>query len=171
MTYYFRIMKTQFIVLSTLFVLTTQCANQKNASEESSANSKNIQMKEYTLKTGENITSGENIIEFKGIIEDSRCPPDVNCIWEGVAVGEFVITGPSTRPITFQLASKNFTSRNYYNYYIFKGEKITLTHVGGLKKTESRTKGGDKVYDITIKVAKATPEEIANPTPSSSAIR
>ena len=43
---------------------------------------------EFTLSPGETATvSGANVrVTFDQVSEDSRCPTDVNCIWEGDAV-------------------------------------------------------------------------------------
>lgn len=158
-------MKTFNIALVTAALLSAQCTSQKTTSVDNT--SEKQATTEYTLSRGEQTTVDKNIIEFVGIIEDSRCPEGVNCIWAGVAVGEFKIMGPATRPVTFHLASMDFPSRNHYKSYVFNGQKITLTHVNSLKKTQGRTKdGGDEDFKVKIKVEKATPEEIANPRPN-----
>ena len=47
---------------------------------------------EFTLDHKKSaLVGGETLIQFLGVKEDSRCPVDVECVWAGNAVAQFVI--------------------------------------------------------------------------------
>ncbi|WP_276482989.1 hypothetical protein [Paraflavitalea pollutisoli] len=42
--------------------------------------------------------SGDRIsLCYETLIEDSRCPKEVNCVWEGIAIGQFTFTVNNNR--------------------------------------------------------------------------
>lgn len=54
----------------------------------------------FRLAVGENVLLGEEPLEigFTGVASDSRCPKDVQCIWQGDAVADlWVVTGDGER--------------------------------------------------------------------------
>ena len=69
-----------------LFVLVTlsSCLDFLNNDKEDGDVKNNQTQSEFVLKYGEKYTlpNGE-VITFTDVIEDSRCPTDVDCVWEG----------------------------------------------------------------------------------------
>lgn len=48
----------------------------------------------FALKEGESVVAREDKmleVQFGRVVEDSRCPVNVNCIWEGEAVVKFAV--------------------------------------------------------------------------------
>ncbi len=59
---------------------------------------------EFTLEYQKSaLVGGESLIQFLGIKEDSRCPTDVECVWEGNAAAEFSIKVSGYPPQRFVL--------------------------------------------------------------------
>ncbi len=97
-------------------------------------------------------------ITFKQILEDSRCPEDVNCIWEGVAKANIEIMGKSGRPLPLQLSTSNNEIRGYHNSVNFDGYNITLVELtpqSTLEKGFNELKGN---YKIGLKIEKGSGE-------------
>jgi len=56
------------------------------------------------LSNGDCHTSNDNVkVCFIGILEDSRCPPDVQCMWAGNAKLDLELTSSDTKIIRFEL--------------------------------------------------------------------
>lgn len=39
-------------------------------------------------------------VGFERVVDDSRCPPDVDCVWEGDATVRIALSGPGSAPVT-----------------------------------------------------------------------
>jgi hypothetical protein len=44
------------------------------------------------------VEGGESTLTFARVVEDSRCPPEVNCVWAGRAVVEVEVTSGRRSP-------------------------------------------------------------------------
>lgn len=83
------------------------------------------------------LTEGQNIfvkdlqmnVTFKKMLEDSRCPKDVNCIWQGVATAEIELMGTATRPRTYRISSLNMPEKGLEKDVVFDGYQITLNEI------------------------------------------
>ncbi len=81
-------------------------------------------------------------LQFKDIVEDSRCPVNVTCVWEGVAIIDIdaITDGQATN---FKVATKDFLPKNAAKSFSFSGYKFTLTELkpqpGGKTETASVT--------------------------------
>lgn len=63
--------------------------------------------KPFSLQVGEQkMAAGapDMIVHFTEVTQDSRCPKDVNCVWEGEAVAELVLgkMGTDTLALTYR---------------------------------------------------------------------
>jgi len=80
-------MKKLFFALASFALLASACTFDNDVPPV-----KTFQLDEaFTLGWGESamLEPGQLKITFLGITEDSRCPADVECIWEGRAVAQF----------------------------------------------------------------------------------
>ena len=123
-------------------------------------NSQNITRKGEIiyLKEGENkfLKEFNMNVTFKKMLEDSRCPKDVQCIWEGNAKAEIEFMGIYTRPVLLQFSTVNDTKRGFINSHEFNGLSISLIEVTPeptSKKGFSALKGS---YNIKLKIMKPT---------------
>jgi len=51
----------------------------------------------FKVKVGEAVRVADLLVKFAAVPSDSRCPPDVNCIWEGDAVVRLEVSRGETR--------------------------------------------------------------------------
>jgi len=109
-----------------------------------------------SLKEGENKfvkELGMNIT-FKKIVEDSRCPKDVNCVWEGAATAEIEVMGLETRPMTMRLSTVNQGAK-YSKVQQFNGYNISLDQLTPGTTSEKGMKQLQGTYQIVLKFSKA----------------
>lgn len=67
-------------------------------------------------------------VTFASVAEDSRCPEDVTCVWEGIAIVDLkLVNGSETR--TVQLATKDFEPKNVKKSFQYHGYTISLADV------------------------------------------
>ena len=67
-------------------------------------------------------------LQFKEIVEESRCPVDVTCVWEGLAIVEIEATS-GTQKSNFRVATRDFEQKNVKNSFSFYGYKFTLVEL------------------------------------------
>ena len=61
---------------------------------------------EFNLQPGEAVTlADDSQLRYLRLVADSRCPPDVQCVWAGDATLEFSWTPATGTPEQFQLHS------------------------------------------------------------------
>lgn len=88
------------------------------------------------------IPNSKITIEFQQITEDSRCPADVTCVWEGIAIVNLKMSnGKENKDV--QLATRNFEPKNAMKSQNYDGYNITLQDVkpypGGKQEAQSIT--------------------------------
>lgn len=108
------------------------------------------------LKEGENKflkEYGMNIT-FKRITEDSRCPKDVNCVWEGAATAEIEVMGLETRPMILKISTVN-QGQKYSKVQQFNGYDISLDQLSPETTSEKGMKQLQGKYKIALKINKA----------------
>ena len=67
-------------------------------------------------------------IQFKEVVEESRCPLDVTCVWEGIAI--INIDAVSNNQATnFQVGTRDFLPKNVTKSFSFSGYKFTLVEL------------------------------------------
>ena len=108
------------------------------------------------FKEGENkfLKEYEMNVTFKKISEDSRCPTDVNCIWEGVAVAEIELMGLATRPFIIKLSTANDKLKGYVKTQEFNGYGISLVEVTPQTTSQKGFKNLAGSYKIGLKFTK-----------------
>lgn len=50
----------------------------------------------FLLGLGETVEVGGHSLQFVDVVEDSRCPSDVDCVWEGRAKVQLAASSPDT---------------------------------------------------------------------------
>ncbi|MGK0296291.1 MAG: hypothetical protein ACI884_002468, partial [Ulvibacter sp.] len=60
------------------------------------------------IALGETVTFKKATVKFLKVVEDSRCPSDVNCIWEGQAIVlvEVAETGKETQQLELRYGKR-----------------------------------------------------------------
>lgn len=113
------------------------------------------------LKEGQNIFLKDQKmnVTFKKITEDSRCPKDVNCIWEGVASAEIELMGVATRPRTFTISTQENASRGFHQTIVFDGVAVILAEVSPYPTQSQNQKTMQGNYKIGLIFKKATEED------------
>ncbi len=128
----------------------------KESQAEANQDVLNAQSGMVSLKEGENKfvkELGMNIT-FKKIVEDSRCPKDVNCVWEGAATAEIEVMGLETRPMTLRVSTVNQGAK-YSKMQQFNGYNITLDQLTPGTTTEKGMKQLQGTYKIVLKINKS----------------
>ncbi|MGE3802822.1 MAG: hypothetical protein AB7H80_17540 [Candidatus Kapaibacterium sp.] len=81
---------------------------------------------EFTLDYRKSaLVGGESLVQFIGIKEDSRCPTDVECVWEGNAAAEFSMKVSGFPAVRFVLN----THSGFEQEKIINGVRIRLVEV------------------------------------------
>lgn len=131
-------MNLKSLLFAPILLLMSNCTTQSQAQTSESGNN--------TITIGINkiakIPNSKINLEFKNIVEDSRCPVDVTCVWEGIAIVDVNInSGKETED--FQVATRDFQPKNATKSFSFSGYKFTLTDLkpypGGKEESESVT--------------------------------
>jgi hypothetical protein len=91
----------------------------------------------FTIGVGQSarITGEDMIVKFIEVIGDSRCPQNVNCVWEGVASSHVTVTheGVSYKIVLNQPGHSEYAEESFIDYtftyslnpYPREGEEIT----------------------------------------------
>lgn len=116
-------MNYKLLLVAPAILLLTNC---KTKAQNETKNSDGIVTIELNKKTA--IPGSKIALEFNQVTEDSRCPVDVTCVWEGIAIVNLKANnGTETKNI--QLATKDFEPKNTKKSTDFDGYKISLIDV------------------------------------------
>ena len=148
----------------TIFTLAT-CQNQNAANSETSAQSTEVKNSQTSttpnkemvyLKEGQNVYLDEYKmnVTFKKMIEDSRCPKDVQCVWEGNATVEVELMGVATRPRLLKLSTSNDAQKGYFTKQTFNGYAVSLVEVSPETTSAKGFKALQGSYKIGLKFEK-----------------
>jgi hypothetical protein len=79
----------------------------------------------FELAVGQSTTIAETGVQITllGVREDSRCPPNVNCIWAGQVTIELQVQTPTDAPETFTLSTM------FERSHVYAGHTIELHNV------------------------------------------
>jgi hypothetical protein len=70
------------------------------------------------------IPNSKVTIEFENISEDSRCPANVTCVWEGIAIVNLkAVSGSETKDIRLQ---QRFLPKQVTKSFSYSGFRFTL---------------------------------------------
>ena len=92
--------KTLFLL--PLLLLMSNCKTQSQTQTQTSDS------KTFSIEINKKITipNSKISLEFKEIVEDSRCPVDVTCVWEGIAIVNIDATNGNQKT-NFQISNQN----------------------------------------------------------------
>lgn len=108
-----------------LFFLMSNCKTQTSKTETSVVTNNTITI---GLEKQAKIPNSKVSIQFKEVVEDSRCPVNVTCVWEGIAIVN--VEGISgTEKTNFQVGTRDFTPKNVMKSFSFSGYRFTLTEL------------------------------------------
>ena len=95
----------------------------------------------FKLALGERVRlPGGDLLEFTGALEDSRCPPDVQCVWAGQARVAFTVTGAQTTELRILLSPG-------------EGEGVVgslLVRVSALSPASGANQAADAAVTVTV---------------------
>ncbi|WP_333854332.1 hypothetical protein [Epilithonimonas sp.] len=114
-------MKFKALLFAPILLLMSNCKTQSQTST-----SDNI------IKLGVNkkvtIPNSKMSLEFKEIIEDSRCPANVTCVWEGIAIVNLIaFSGKDTKDI--KVATRDFLPKEVTKSFNYSGYRFTVQEV------------------------------------------
>lgn len=131
-------MNFKTLLFAPLLLLMSNCKTQSQSQTSENENK--------TVTIGINkttkIPNSKISLEFKNIAEDSRCPVDVTCIWEGIAIVDVKATS-GNETIDFKVGTRDFQPKSASKSFSYSGYRFTLTDLkpypGGKQESESVT--------------------------------
>ena len=125
-------MNFKLLILVPVLLLMSNCKTQSQT-QTSGDNTLTIGINEKTT-----IPNSKISLEFKEIVEDSRCPVDVTCVWEGIAIVNMDATNGNQKT-NFQISNQNLEDKNITRSISVSGYKITWQQLkpqpGGKEET------------------------------------
>lgn len=91
---------------------------------------------------------GRLTIKFVSVLEDSRCPPDVTCVWAGNAKVKLAISKGKAAPSFVELNTGHDPTSVIFNGYEIK--LVSLTH-----RVPEHLMISDKPQVVTLSVTKS----------------
>lgn len=133
----------------------------KEAVETAKNESKASQQEIIYLKEGESkfLKDQEMTVTFKSITEDSRCPKDVNCVWQGVATAQVELMGLYTRPRMVTLNTYNDANKGYSKSEVFNGYEVSVVELSPQPTSEKNYKNLKGNYKIGLKIQKSSSKD------------
>ena len=111
-------MNFKLLIFAPVLLLMSNCKTQSQT-QTSDDNTITIGINEKTT-----IPNSKISLEFKEIVEDSRCPVDVTCVWEGIAIVNIDATNGNQKT-NFQVSNQNLEDKNITRSVTVSGYKIT----------------------------------------------
>ena len=125
-------MNFKLLIFVPVLLLMSNCKTQSQT-QTSGYNTLTIGINEKTT-----IPNSKISLEFKEIVEDSRCPVDVTCVWEGIAIVNMDATNGNQKT-NFQISNQNLEDKNITRSISVSGYKITWQQLkpqpGGKEET------------------------------------
>jgi len=132
-------MNIKLLICAPLLLLMSNCKTQTSKSETSVVTNNTITV---GLEKQAKIPNSKINLQFREITEDSRCPVDVTCVWEGIAIVN-IEAHSGTEKTNFQVGTRDFLPKNVSKSFSFSGYRFTLTDLkpypGGKQESESVT--------------------------------
>src|SRR5688500_9914004 len=101
----------RFVVIGLIVLLFIKCTEPGTNTNCGSINSQLWTENATTsIQAGSSVCNNGTGILFKKVLSDSRCPTDVNCIWEGEIRVQLEIFSGADTVATIELSSKETTS-------------------------------------------------------------
>ena len=125
-------MNFKLLIFAPVLLLMSNCKTQSQT-QTSDDNTITIGINKKTT-----IPNSKISLEFKEIVEDSRCPVDVTCVWEGIAIVNIDATNGNQKT-NFQVSNQNLEDKNITRSVTVSGYKITWQQLkpqpGGKEET------------------------------------
>lgn len=103
----------------------------------------------FVLEQGQRaLVGGESLVRFIGIAEDSRCPSDVECVWEGNARADLELRVSGYSPVRFSLN----THAGFTRDTVINGVRVQLMDV--MPYPVSTVKIDPKMYKVRLLVTR-----------------
>jgi len=115
-------MNIKLLLCVPLLLLMSNCKTQTSQPETATVTGTTVKI---GLDKQVKIPNSKVTLKFKELMEDSRCPVDVTCVWEGLAIVNVEAVSGSTNQ-NFQVATRDFIQKNVTNSFSFSGYKFTL---------------------------------------------
>lgn len=109
-----------------LLLLMSNCKTQTSSKTETSIVNNNTVT--IGLDKQVKIPNSKVSLQFKEVVEESRCPVDVTCVWEGIAIVNVEAISGSEK-MDFKVATRDFLPKNVTKSFSFSGYKFTLTEL------------------------------------------
>jgi hypothetical protein len=105
--------------------------------------------REFTLRVGETAVVDDTSLRISvdKVAQDSRCPLDVQCVWEGDAAVSVLIAGPAA-PLPYEL----HTSGRYAQEVTHGAYQVTLVRLDPTPRSSVPLAPGD--YRATLRVTR-----------------
>lgn len=120
-----------------LLLLMSNCKTQTSQTETSTVTNNTVTI---GLDKQVKIPNSKINLQFKEVVEESRCPVDVTCVWEGIAIIN-VDAVSGNQKSNFRVATRDFEQKNVKNSFSFSGYKFTLIELkpqpGGKEEPET----------------------------------
>lgn len=134
-----------------LVVAAWSCGSKPRVGDPSKAQAPSNEVspdQEFELGPGQSAVVGPLKITFDSITADSRCPPDVQCVWEGDAVAKVVAATGTQEPVSYELhTNAGFTTQVDHGGYRIRLSALAPTPRSGVEIDP-------KTYVITLLVTK-----------------
>jgi hypothetical protein len=134
-----------------LVVAAWSCGSKPRVGDPSKAQSPSNEVstdQEFELGPGQSAVVGPLKITFDSITADSRCPPDVQCVWEGDAVAKVMAATGTQEPVSYEL----HTNTGFTTQVDHGGYRIRLSAVAPVPRAGVEI--DPKSYVVTLLVTK-----------------
>jgi len=108
-----------------LLLLMSNCKTQTAKTETTAVTNNTVTI---GLEKQAKIPNSKVTIQFKEVVEESRCPIDVTCVWEGIAIINVDAVSGNQKQ-NFQVATRDFLQKNLTNSFNFSGYRFTLVEL------------------------------------------
>lgn len=105
-----------------LLLLMSNCKTQTSQAKPATVSNNIVTI---GLEKQAKIPNSKVTIQFKEVVEESRCPVNVTCVWEGIAIINVDAVSGNQKQ-NFQVATREFPEKNVTNSFNFSGYKFTL---------------------------------------------
>ncbi|MCD9855855.1 hypothetical protein LUD75_14110 [Epilithonimonas sp. JDS] len=121
-----------------LLLLMSNCKTQTSQTETATVANNTVTI---GLEQQAKIPNSKVAIQFREVVEESRCPVDVTCVWEGIAIISVDAVSGNQKQ-NFQVATRDFLQKNVTKSFNFSGYKFTLV--------ELKPQPGGKEEPVTV---------------------
>jgi len=118
-------MNVKPLIMLPLFLIMSNCKTKTATAQAENQTGNTISIELGKTKT---IPGSKLSLQFKEVVEESRCPVDVTCVWEGIAIVDIAATSGSEKA-DLQIATRDFEQKNVKKSASFAGYRVTLVEL------------------------------------------